>query len=98
MEEIEEVVGDKTTVEADDLDKLTYMNQVPVLQKCALSLSIIILVCDCFFIHCTCTGSGRDPKGFSTYSIASKGVSIRWCNTVWIQDTRESSNSGTMMK
>ena len=28
MEEIEEVVGDKTTVEADDLDKLTYMNQV----------------------------------------------------------------------
>ena len=29
MEEIEEVVGDKTTVEADDLDKLTYMNQVP---------------------------------------------------------------------
>ena len=30
MEEIEEVVGDKTTVEADDLDKLTYMNQVGV--------------------------------------------------------------------
>ena len=30
MEEIEEVVGDKTTVEADDLDKLTYMNQVNV--------------------------------------------------------------------
>ena len=30
MEEIEEVVGDKTTVEADDLDKLTYMNQVYV--------------------------------------------------------------------
>ena len=28
MEEIEEVVGDKTTVEADDLDNLTYMNQV----------------------------------------------------------------------
>ena len=28
MEEIEEVVGDKTTVEADDLDKLTYMHQV----------------------------------------------------------------------
>ena len=28
MEEIEEVVGDKTTVEADDLDKLTYMNRV----------------------------------------------------------------------
>ena len=28
MEEIEEVVGDKTTVEAVDLDKLTYMNQV----------------------------------------------------------------------
>ena len=28
MEEIEEVVGDKTSVEADDLDKLTYMNQV----------------------------------------------------------------------
>ena len=28
MEEIEEVVGDKTTVEADDLDKLTYLNQV----------------------------------------------------------------------
>ena len=28
MEEIEEVVGDKTTVEADDLGKLTYMNQV----------------------------------------------------------------------
>ena len=30
MEEIEEVVGDKTTVEADDLDKLTYMNQVSI--------------------------------------------------------------------
>ena len=30
MEEIEEVVGDKTTVEADDLDKLTYMNQVKI--------------------------------------------------------------------
>ena len=28
MEEIEEVVGDKTTVEADDLDKLTYIDQV----------------------------------------------------------------------
>ena len=28
MEEIEEVVGDKTTVEADDLDKVTYLNQV----------------------------------------------------------------------
>ena len=28
MEEIEEVVGDKTTVDADDTDKLTYMNQV----------------------------------------------------------------------
>ena len=28
MEEIEEVVGDKATVEADDLDKLTYMTQV----------------------------------------------------------------------
>ena len=28
MEEIEEVMGDKTTVEADDLDKLTYMQQV----------------------------------------------------------------------
>ena len=27
-EEIDEVVGDKTSVEADDLDKLTYMNQV----------------------------------------------------------------------
>ena len=27
MEEIEEVVGDKTTVEADDLDKLTYMSR-----------------------------------------------------------------------
>ena len=33
MEEIEEVVGDKTTVEADDLDKLTYMNQVDMDQK-----------------------------------------------------------------
>ena len=33
MEEIEEVVGDKTTVEADDLDKLTYMNQVNLDQK-----------------------------------------------------------------
>ena len=32
MEEIEEVVGDKTTVEADDLDKLTYMNQVLLYQ------------------------------------------------------------------
>ena len=31
MEEIEEVVGDKTTVEADDLDKLTYMHQVILL-------------------------------------------------------------------
>ena len=30
MEEIEEVVGDKTSVEADDLDKLTYMHQVCV--------------------------------------------------------------------
>ena len=30
-EEIDEVVGDKTSVEADDLDKLTYMNQVYVL-------------------------------------------------------------------
>ena len=29
---IEEVVGDKTTVEADDLDKLTYMNQVLLYQ------------------------------------------------------------------
>ena len=28
MEEIDEVVGDKTSVEADDLDKLTYTNQV----------------------------------------------------------------------
>ena len=28
MEEIEEVVGDKTTVKADELEKLTYMNQV----------------------------------------------------------------------
>ena len=28
MEEIEEVVGDRTTVEADDLDKLIYMHQV----------------------------------------------------------------------
>ena len=28
MEEIEEVVGDKTTLDADDVDKLTYMNQV----------------------------------------------------------------------
>ena len=28
MEEIEEVVGDKATVDADDTDKLTYMNQV----------------------------------------------------------------------
>ena len=28
IEEIEEVVGDKPSVEADDLDKLTYMNQV----------------------------------------------------------------------
>ena len=28
MEEIEEVVGDKTSIEADDLDKLTYMHQV----------------------------------------------------------------------
>ena len=27
-EEIDEVVGDKTSVEADDLDKLTYINQV----------------------------------------------------------------------
>ena len=30
MEEIDEVVGDKTSVEAGDLDKLTYMNQVGV--------------------------------------------------------------------
>ena len=29
-EEIDEVVGDKTSVEADDLDKLTYMNQVHI--------------------------------------------------------------------
>ena len=28
MEEIEEVVGDKTTVEVDDLDKLTFIDQV----------------------------------------------------------------------
>ena len=28
MEEIEEVVGDKNTVKGDDLDKLTYLNQV----------------------------------------------------------------------
>ena len=28
MEEIEEVVGDKTTLDADDVDKLVYMNQV----------------------------------------------------------------------
>ena len=28
MEEIEEVVGDKPDVEADDLEKLTYMTQV----------------------------------------------------------------------
>ena len=28
IEEIEEVVGDKPSVEVDDLDKLTYMNQV----------------------------------------------------------------------
>ena len=28
MEEMEEVVGDKPSVEVDDLDKLTYMNQV----------------------------------------------------------------------
>ena len=27
-DEITEVVGDKPSVEADDLDKLTYMNQV----------------------------------------------------------------------
>ena len=33
MEETEEVVGDKTTVEADDLDKLIYMNQVNMDQK-----------------------------------------------------------------
>ena len=32
MEEIEEVVGDKTTLDADDVDKLTYMNQVSVTQ------------------------------------------------------------------
>ena len=30
MEEIEEVVGDKTTLDADDVDKLVYMNQVSV--------------------------------------------------------------------
>ena len=28
LEEIEEVVGDKPSVEADDLDKLIYMKQV----------------------------------------------------------------------
>ena len=28
MDEIEDVVGDKESVEADDLDKLTYMHQV----------------------------------------------------------------------
>ena len=33
-EEIDEVVGDKTSVEADDLDKLTYMNQVFISCKC----------------------------------------------------------------
>ena len=32
MEEIDEVVGDKTSVDADDLDKLTYMNQVSCAQ------------------------------------------------------------------
>ena len=37
MEEIEEVVGDKTTVEADDLDKLTYMNQV---SKCGINTNM----------------------------------------------------------
>ena len=30
MEEIEEVVGDKDTLDADDVDKLVYMNQVCV--------------------------------------------------------------------
>ena len=32
MEEIDEVVGDNTSVDADDLDKLTYMNQVSCVQ------------------------------------------------------------------
>ena len=32
MEEIDEVVGDKTSVDADDLDKLTYLNQVSCAQ------------------------------------------------------------------
>ena len=40
MEEIEEVVGDKTTVEADDLDKLTYLNQVQKKEYCVISVQI----------------------------------------------------------
>ena len=52
MEEIEEVVGDKSSVEADDLDKLTYMNQVclyillleVVLWFCLSIIMIIIIV------------------------------------------------------
>ena len=36
MEEIEEVMGDKPEIEADDLEKLTYMTQV----LCATSIHL----------------------------------------------------------
>ena len=43
-EEIDEVVGDKTSVEADDLDKLTYMNQVFISCKFRLTCTCIPVV------------------------------------------------------
>ena len=44
MEEIEEVVGDKTTVEADDLDKLTYMNQVNLYMSITIKFAMTIFL------------------------------------------------------
>ena len=45
MEEIEEVVGDKTAVEADDLDKLTYMNQVNLYMSITIKFAHEIFFC-----------------------------------------------------
>ena len=68
-EEIDEVVGDKTSVEADDLDKLTYMNQVwgciyvgmRALKACC-SRFVCLFVC-LFVCTSKVTGNGKPVYG-----------------------------------
>ena len=42
MEEINEVMGDRTEVEADDLDKLTYLTQVTTVSLHQIPLLLLV--------------------------------------------------------